>query len=364
MTSIVAAYMKPTNYCNVGCHHCYLPEEVRANKSRMDDVGIEKSSQLILDMVESRRAYGAHIIWHGGEPLTIPVDWYYRAADILKKKNPNITQSIQTSLIPYTSEYAQLAHDMFDGQMGSSIDFSQRQIKGSNERYQELWLSKVSQARSDGLIITPGMVPTKSDVSRAAELVDWFVENDFSHFNIDRYNCFGTEDFTGYPSNAEHSQFMISMFDRVMTLIDTTGVSPTVNVISAAINGIEKGIPGDRWGGTCQSDFVVIEPDGKLNSCPDRISFEESFGNLDGGFESFSANPTRKKWIRIQSVGHQNDYCSGCENNSWCKTGCPISCNDLKEDSECAGYKSFITHVRQYIQSNRENIIIYMNQGR
>lgn len=32
---MLTVYLKPTNYCNVGCDFCYLPEDVRANKARM-----------------------------------------------------------------------------------------------------------------------------------------------------------------------------------------------------------------------------------------------------------------------------------------------------------------------------------------
>lgn len=363
LQGVVTAYLKPTNYCNVGCHHCYLPEDVRANKTRMDEPGIIKSAQLIADMSLSRRAHHAHVIWHGGEPLTVPADWYYQASDILVARNEGLTQSMQTSLIPYNSSYAQLAHDLFDGHLGSSIDFSSRQIKGSPERYQDLWMGKVNLARADGLSVTPGMVPTISDVDRAAEHVDWFVANGFETFNIDRYNCFGTESFPDHPNNAQHSQFMINMFDRIMQLMATSGSAPLVNVITAVINGIVNDEPGDRWGGACQSDFVVIEPSGKLNSCPDRVSFESSFGHLDDGFDSFAKSPERKKWIRIQSVGHANDYCGTCENNSWCKTGCPISSNTPSlNDGECAGYKRYITHVRRFIETNRPAIVAYMNQ--
>jgi radical SAM protein with 4Fe4S-binding SPASM domain len=330
----------------------------------MNDGALLKSAQLINDMSLSRRAKHAHIVWHGGEPLTVPVQWYEKASEILTQKNEGLTQTMQTSLIPYTSEYAHLTHDLFDSHLGSSIDFSQRQIKGSSERYQDLWLKKVELARSDGIDITPGMVPTTKDVELAAQHVDWFVSNGFSHFNIDRYSCFGDKSFPDYPNNAQHAQFMINLFDRVMQLMLRKGSAPTVNVITTVINGIQFGIPGDRWGGTCQSDFVIIEPDGTLNSCPDRVSFEPSFGHLDSGFQSFAASPERKNWIRIQSIGHQNNYCEQCENNSWCKTGCPITSNqpELNGD-ECSGYKKYITHVRQFISKNPNLIEIYMNQG-
>ena len=39
---MITAYVKPTNFCNVGCTHCYLPEAVRAHQGRMTPAVLEE----------------------------------------------------------------------------------------------------------------------------------------------------------------------------------------------------------------------------------------------------------------------------------------------------------------------------------
>lgn len=301
-----------------------------------------------------------HVLWHGGEPMTLPANWFRSAATILDRHIPGRSESMQTSLIPYRSEYASLIHERFNGGIGSSVDFSQRKFSGSVEKYLDVWMRKVELARREGVVVIPGTVPTVAEIDRAEFTIDWFVERGFPGFNVDRYNDYGIPSIDR-PSNAQHSAFLWSLFQGVMRRF-AEGTLLRVNVVSAVLGGVLYDTPGDRWGGTCQSDFVVIEPDGSLNSCPDRARFEPSFSHIGQGAEGFLESPLRRKWVRLQTIGHANNYCDDCENATWCKTGCPLTSNNPAAEGDCAGYKQFITQVRAWCRapSNRELADLYL----
>ena len=346
---MIVAYMKPTNYCNVGCTHCYLPEAVRANKFRMSPETLEQAATLIGEMVRAQRKEGALILWHGGEPLTVPVDWYYAAGEILDRVLPKHMQAIQTSLIPWRDEYTDWIIDRCGREIGSSLDFSQRKIKGSVENYHKLWMQKVDKVRGHDIRVVPGVVPTRNEVGREDELIQWFVDRDFDVVNLDRYNAYQGY-FDDRPNNLEHSYFLIGLFDAVMKRMDETGAAPVIGAVMAGIMGVLFEAPGDRWGTTCQSDFVVVEPDGSLNNCPDKSTVEDNYGTVEGGYKGFATNAFRRKWLRMQAYGHKRSHCQGCENSSWCHSGCPITPNGVPDgEVECSGYKTFLTHIRQFI---------------
>ena len=356
---MLTVYLKPTNFCNVGCSHCYLPEEVRADKSKMDDNTLHKVMGFLKEMKKSGNHEQIFLIWHGGEPLILSPEYFWNAGRIIDQyfSSDELIEAVQTSLIPFKEEFIELVHTRWRGEIGSSMDFNARRIKNSTESYQKLWMSKVNLARENGIFVIPGITPNKQDCYNAKEIFNWFVERDFFYISLDRYSNFNG-DLPEISSNREHSQFVIDLFDLSIEYYKKNGKTPYIRTISAAISGIIYDIPGDRWGGSCQSDFIVINPDGKLNNCPDKDSFEDSYGNLFNGFESFQSSPLRKKWIRLQQVGHRIDECFECENANWCKSGCPITGNACEvngEKDECSGFKSFINHVRDFMNISEDN---------
>lgn len=345
----VVAYLKPSDYCNVGCDHCYLPLAVRQNKSRMTDETLDDAIKTIRDMVERQRAPGAVIVWHGGEPLALPVDYFTRACERVRELMPDAIQTIQTSLVPYREAWAPLVREYFGGFIGTSIDFSQRTIRGDVSRYHDMFLEKVALARKHGFTVIPGVVPSRGELSRGAEITQWMVTNGFDEWNIDRYNSFKGID-PMRPVNKEHSEFLTEVFDEVMKLA-TNGTYIKVNTVHAALSGVTQNTPGDRWGGSCSRDFIVVNPDGSTSACPDKISFE-TFSNVKDGFDALEASNARKEWIRLHLIGHRNDDCPTCPFNTFCRSGCPLTPNAPEEEGECSGYNRHLRHVRSYADNN------------
>ncbi len=363
---VVLAYAKPTNFCNVGCTHCYLPEAVRADRRRMAPETVDAMGSFLKDMRDRGRYSGVFVLWHGGEPLTLAPEWYEEAGRILDRHLPVRAEGMQSSLIPLRPEHLPLVVARFGGHIGSSVDFSQRMIKGSVEEYHRLWMAKVDMARSAGIGITPGVVPTTREIGREREMVRWFVDRQFDAFNIDRYNAYASH-FPDRPTNRQHSVFLTALFEALMDELERTGASPTVGAVQAALTGALFGVGGDRWGGHCQSDFVVVEPDGSLNNCPDKSTLEPAYANLADGFDGFARSKFRRKWIRHQAITHRQDHCTGCENRSWCASGCPITGNGVPDgEDECSGYKSFIDVVRLWAADPARRTLLegYLAQGR
>lgn len=77
--------LQPTPFCNLDCDYCYLPERHVAHRMSLH----------LLEQVAQRVArsglLGEHltIVWHGGEPLAVPLDFYRSALDVFSATLPS-----------------------------------------------------------------------------------------------------------------------------------------------------------------------------------------------------------------------------------------------------------------------------------
>ena len=66
----ITIVIKPTLFCNIDCKHCYHTPEERVK----GEISLDKVEKLI--MMASEEYQTAWFIWHGGEPLTLPMSFY------------------------------------------------------------------------------------------------------------------------------------------------------------------------------------------------------------------------------------------------------------------------------------------------
>jgi uncharacterized protein len=94
MNRSITAIVKPTHECNLACKYCYVEDQ--AEKGRMDQQTLERMTQQLVTLpgIES-----VNIIWHGGEPLLMGLEFYKEAISIQNalKGQVNIQNSMQSN---------------------------------------------------------------------------------------------------------------------------------------------------------------------------------------------------------------------------------------------------------------------------
>jgi uncharacterized protein len=92
--------VQPTPFCNLDCDYCYLPD--RGNRSRIAYEVLEAAVERVLE--SPWFAGGFTLLWHAGEPLTMPIAFYDEAtariqALLARRGLPpsTIVQSLQTN---------------------------------------------------------------------------------------------------------------------------------------------------------------------------------------------------------------------------------------------------------------------------
>ncbi|MEZ9709246.1 SPASM domain-containing protein [Vibrio breoganii] len=357
MNNYLTVYLKPTNYCTVGCEHCFLPEDVRANKFTTNRESLLTTLKNLKDICVKKQAT-PQIIWHGGEPLMLEPEYYEEASVMIDEVfgEGNYVLSLQTSLIPYSRKWNNLIINRFGGGLGTSIDFTTRKVRDSSDTYISLWLKRVATARKAGIGVFPIFVPSMSDVGRADEIYKFFKDNEFTRVALERYVQLYEREDPNYPPNKLHSEFLWGLFSNAVADFEERGTCINFKAVTAGFLGVTKNQSGDRWGTSCQSNNIVVEPDGSLNSCPDRSRHEAPFSNIDEGANAFLQSKARRKWIRDSTITHKESHCTTCKFSSWCGSGCPLTPNtpDDEFEGECSGFSRFLHKVDEWVQNNPE----------
>ncbi|MVU82806.1 radical SAM protein [Nocardia sp. ET3-3] len=144
--------VKVSKFCNLRCRYCYEYPELgnRAAMSRAQVSAMYRTLRDHLDVVDARDglATGLHFVWHGGEPLMQPAEFYWQTwadqREIFGERIP-VRNSVQTNLVLLDDERRRLLLHGFDS-VGVSLDVigglrvnlagrdSQRRVTGNLDR--------------------------------------------------------------------------------------------------------------------------------------------------------------------------------------------------------------------------------------
>ena len=114
--------LQATPFCNLNCGYCYLSLSERSANVRMEYGVVEKSIQFLVrnNLLGDRLT----VLWHAGEPLTIPVGYYRDAIKQIRNLLPNemkVDFNFQTNATLVTDEWCDLFVDE-PFSIGVSID--------------------------------------------------------------------------------------------------------------------------------------------------------------------------------------------------------------------------------------------------
>lgn len=108
----------PTNFCNMNCLYCFH----NAHNQNTDKMSFDILKKIMSLIIPSYKQ--VTFIWHGGEPLSMGIDFYKQAVyyeNKFNQTNTQISNLMQTNLTLLTDEFADfLIKNNF--KIGSSFD--------------------------------------------------------------------------------------------------------------------------------------------------------------------------------------------------------------------------------------------------
>jgi uncharacterized protein len=194
MPRIQLVVVQPTPFCNIDCRYCYLPQ--RSDKSVVAEATL---ANLFSQIFASGWVEDAvSVVWHAGEPLVLPVEFYRRAfalIDELKPRELTLTHSFQTNGTLIDDAWCAffLEHQ---ATVGVSIDGPQplhdlNRVTRSGRGTFERTIAGIRTLRRNGVPFHVISVLTADSLAAPQDMFDFYVSEE-----VDRV-CFNVEESEG-----------------------------------------------------------------------------------------------------------------------------------------------------------------------
>lgn len=182
--------LQATPFCNLNCSYCYLAD--RQDKSKMALPTLEKILQRFFK--SGLAAENLTIIWHAGEPLAMPIEFYRSAVALYKCYAPPeiiVSNSIQTNAVLINQEWCDffIQHDF---RIGVSIDgpaFLHNQYRKTHkggETHQAV-MHGIQLLQKNNIDFHVIHVLSAESLDYADEIFEFYINNNIQHiaFNVE-----------------------------------------------------------------------------------------------------------------------------------------------------------------------------------
>lgn len=334
----------PTEFCNMRCKYCFHNEYSEGNE-RMSYETLEKIFKTILPYYNK-----VSFIWHGGEPLSMGINFFKKVIELQKKYNINniqIDNKIQSNLTLLNKELAEfLVQNNFG--VGGSFDGIKNDITRGNTEDILRGREVLKNANKNC-----GMIQVVSNIN-----VDSLIESyeDFKKKNINY-----TLNMYIKPGSISTNELSLSkevLIKKMCELFDYWLYDVRCNIHIKYFYNIIEYILNKRKSSclytSCVGKWICIRPNGDITPCNRYFPNEYTYGNIkdyDSIIEVFNSEGINN--LLKQSI-IRREKCKSCSIYDFCSGGCnnvALNENGIENNGglSCEFLKSMYAHIEQKI---------------
>jgi len=239
--------LQPTPFCNIDCDYCYLPD--RSTTARMPMATLRLAAQRLLD--DDLVGDQLTVVWHAGEPLTVPVAYYDEAIGRLDEvlgPHCTLSHSIQTNATLIDAAWCALIarHRI---RVGVSVDGpadlhdAHRRTRGGQGTHARV-LRGMACLRDHGIDFHAIAVVTPATFARADAFFDFFEAEGVTEVGCNVDEAEGPHlrsSLTGHE--AAHAAFIA----RLLARSRRPGARTRVRELAMALHLVAEPVPVQHW---------------------------------------------------------------------------------------------------------------------
>jgi len=240
--------LQPTPFCNINCDYCYLPN--RDSKALMSIDTVRYAAKRLLD--DGLVGPALTIVWHAGEPLTAPIEFFDEAIAIVGEvfgPDRDVTHSIQTNATLIDDSWCKLfaRHRM---RIGVSVDGpkhlhdSHRKTRSGKGTHAKA-MQGMACLRKHGIPFHAIAVVTRNTLCQPSAFLDFFAEQGVSQLGCNFDEAEGVYERSSLEGNeAVHETFWRVVLERYSL---SGSELPSVRELEMILNLISHPLPTYEW---------------------------------------------------------------------------------------------------------------------
>ena len=345
MRPYLSVVVKPTLYCNTGCRHCYHTPDERVRGEMSPDT-LDRLFRMVSEEYEA-----AWFIWHGGEPLTLPMSFYKNAIEMQEryfgKSNGRCGNTVQTNGILINRRFMAYCREK-QINVGVSYEGPYNGVLREGDPSKALGMLSAKENK-----YSVSATISAETALKQRELYD--------HFKVDGTNlslspvipagcarCNGT-----VPDADEFIRGSIEAFDAWFE--DSGANVPLIPHYLYILNYLGDPTPSDCAHTSCLTKWLCVNPDGSVYPCAKACPQEFYMGNINEVStiqELFQSEGFKR--ILIGSI-RRREKCAQCPIFSYCNGGCSMDayhegCLEDNGNDSCRIFREVFTHISQRVQ--------------
>lgn len=351
----ITIIIKPTNQCNLRCKHCYHAEKGYDGEPMTYEI-LEKAMTSVLPYYDS-----VTYLWHGGEPLLMPLSFYDKVFELQQKYRRddkqeiyNLMQSNGTLITEEVAEYL-VKHDIrigisFDGPYNDEIRGLTEKTLAGYENMNKIGLKK-------GALACIG----SHNIGKLDEIYDYFKEKGMGVKLAPIFESGSAKvNDNLLMDKYKYINAMCRLFDRWLRDDQCNiGVVPFEEDVKTILFNKEKVCVHNN----CTYKWISIDNKGHLYPCGRAYTKEYCFGNVMQFDDIHKAFETEAYQSIVKKSNIRRKKCKEtCNVFRYCEGGCnndAIIENGLENISDfaCNTYRAILIHERNRLNEAKYELL-------
>jgi len=276
--------IKISKYCNLRCDYCYEFPHL-GDKSRMSLANIRSLFENIRNSADQLSITDVDFIWHGGEPLMVPVEFYEQIAqaqrEVLANVDFNYVNAIQTNLTILTDRHLELLKSGFFTDIGVSFDvYGDQRVDVSGQLKTEVVLNNMQKLIDNKVRFGAIAVLARNTLPNVKEIYNFFDGLNITHRFLTYYRS--TSVGQAERNGIDYDELVEShkaIFREWLGSERATRVEPVDDYIQYAVRHVSGDLIGP-YDVADQERVFIVDVNGDVYNVMESSDPDFCYGNL------------------------------------------------------------------------------------